>query len=162
MNKISVSLFFSFCCFAKNPVPKFEVETIDNEVGIGYGVQLADMNADNMTDILLVDKDKVAWYENPTWKKHILVGHLTKRDHVCLTARDLNGDGQAEIALGGEWNPNDTINSGAIFYLHPREGKKTFGQQPQFVTNLPLIVCIGKRKKEFILSGSKTIAWPGE
>ena len=126
MKKISVSLFFSFCCFAKNPVPKFEMETIDNEVGIGYGVQLADMNADNMPDILLVDKDKVAWYENPTWKKHILVGHLTKRDHVCLTARDLNGDGQAEIALGGEWNPNDTINSGAIFYLHPREGKKNF------------------------------------
>ena len=126
MNKISLSLFFSFCCFAKNPVPKFEMETIDNEVGIGYGVQLADMNADNMPDILLVDKDKVAWYENPTWKKHILVGHLTKRDHVCMTARDLNGDGQAEIALGGEWNPNDTINSGAIFYLHPREGKKNF------------------------------------
>ena len=61
MKKISVSLFF-ICCFAKNPVPKFEMETIDNEVGIGYRVQLAD-ECDNMPDILLVDQDKVVVYE---------------------------------------------------------------------------------------------------
>ena len=75
------------------------MQTIDDKVGIGYGIQLADMNADAKTDILLVDKDKVAWYENPHWQKHIVVNHLTKRDHVCLTARDLDGDGRAELAM---------------------------------------------------------------
>ena len=68
--------------------PKFKMQTIDDKVGIGYGVQLADMNSDGKTDILLVDKDKVAWYKNPGWKKHIVVNHLTQRDHVCLTVSD--------------------------------------------------------------------------
>ena len=58
--------------------PEFKMQTIDDKVGIGYGVQLADMNADGKVDILLVDKDKVAWYENPSWKKRIIVDHLTK------------------------------------------------------------------------------------
>jgi len=43
--------------------PEFKMQTIDDKVGIGYGVQLADMNADKKTDVILVDKDKVAWYE---------------------------------------------------------------------------------------------------
>ncbi len=123
------ALLFSFTLVGKSP--RFEMQTIDDEVGIGYGVQLADMNADGKVDVLLVDKDKVAWYENPSWKKRIIVDHLTRRDHVCLTARDLNGDGRAELALGGEWNPGDTINSGAVFYLFPKKGSEVkWGHRP--------------------------------
>lgn len=125
MNKFFPVLLLSVYCFAKNPTPRFEMMTIDDKVGIGYGLQLADMNGDNLTDIVLADKDKVAWYENPTWKKRIVVGHLSMRDHVCLTARDLDGDGKAEIALGGEWNPNDTLNSGAVFYLSRNQDEKS-------------------------------------
>jgi len=99
--------------------PKFRQQDIDVGVGVGYGLQLADMNGDAKTDIVLVDKDKVAWYENPSWKKHQVSGHLTQRDHVCVTARDIDGDGKAELAVGGQWNPGDTVNSGAVFYLSP-------------------------------------------
>ena len=99
--------------------PKFRQQDIDTKVGVGYGLQIADMNADKKLDIVLVDKDKVAWYENPSWKKHIISGHLTQRDHVCVTARDLDGDGRAEIAVGAQWSPNDTVDSGAVFYLQP-------------------------------------------
>ena len=99
--------------------PKFRQQDIDVEVGVGYGLQLADMNGDAKTDIVLVDKDKVAWYQNPTWKKHQVSGHLTQRDHVCVTARDLDGDGKAELAVGAQWSPGDTVNSGAVFYLSP-------------------------------------------
>ncbi len=99
--------------------PKFRQQDIDVEVGVGYGLQLADMNGDAKTDIVLVDKDKVAWYQNPTWKKHQVSGHLTQRDHVCVTARDLDGDGKAELAVGAQWSPGDTVSSGAVFYLSP-------------------------------------------
>jgi hypothetical protein len=44
---------------------------------------------------------------------------LTERDHVCIAARDLDGDGKAEVAVGAQWNPGDTVNSGAVFYLNP-------------------------------------------
>jgi hypothetical protein len=105
--------------FALAVEPRFRQQDIDREVGVGYGLQLADMNGNGKTDIVLVDKDKVAWYQNPSWKKHQVSGHLTKRDHVCVTARDINGDGKAELAVGAQWNPGDTVNSGAVFYLSP-------------------------------------------
>lgn len=124
MKMLYPALLFLFGIVLYGQSPKFKMQTIDDDVGIGYGVQLADMNADGKIDVLLVDKDKVAWYENPSWRKNIVVNHLTKRDHVCLTARDLNGDGRAELALGGQWNPGDTLNSGAVFYLSPNESGK--------------------------------------
>ena len=99
--------------------PKFRQQDIDTKVGVGYGLQIADMDGDKKVDIILVDKDKVAWYKNPTWEKHQISGHLTKRDHVCVAAQDLDGDGKAEIAVGAQWSPNDTVNSGAVFYLQP-------------------------------------------
>ena len=74
--------------------PKFRQQDIDTKVGVGYGLQITDMNGDKKVDIVLVDKDKVVWYQNPTWKKHQISGHLTKRDHVCVTARDLDDDGK--------------------------------------------------------------------
>lgn len=107
--------------------PKFRMDEIDNKVGIGYGVQLADIDGDKLLDIVLCDKDKVVWYENPTWKKHQISGHLTKRDHVCVTARDIDGDGKAEIAVGAQWNISETTNdkiSGAVFYLNPTKDRK--------------------------------------
>jgi FG-GAP-like repeat len=104
---------------AEAPLPKFKAVEIDAHIKIGYGLALADVDGDKKIDILLVDKDEVAWYENPSWKKHVMAEHLTPRDHVCIAARDINGDGKAEVAVGAEWNPGDTVNSGAVFYLLP-------------------------------------------
>lgn len=107
--------------------PRFRAQQIDAKVGVGYGLQLADMDGDKKTDIILCDKDKIVWYHNPTWKKRQVSGHLTKRDHVCITARDLDGDGKAEIAVGGQWNigeSNDVSKSGAVFYLNPTTDRK--------------------------------------
>jgi hypothetical protein len=46
-------------------------------------------------------------------------GNLTKNDNVCIAAQDIDGDGKCEVAVGAEWNPGDTVNSGAVFYLIP-------------------------------------------
>jgi hypothetical protein len=96
---------------------QFKEQSIDDKIGIGYGLAIADVNGDRKKDILLVDAAEVAWYENPTWQKHVISGKLTERDHVCIAAEDINGDGKAEIAIGAQWNPGDTVNSGAVFYL---------------------------------------------
>jgi hypothetical protein len=105
--------------FAADLSPKFRAVDLDTQIGIGYGLAVADVDGDKKTDVLLVDKDAVVWYQNPTWKKHVIAGKLTEKDHVCIAAADIDGDGQCEIAVGAEWNPGDTVNSGAVFYLVP-------------------------------------------
>jgi hypothetical protein len=97
--------------------PAFRAQTIDAEISIGYGLAIADVDGDGKEDILLADKSEIVWYRNPSWTKHRMTGALTERDHVCIAARDIDNDGMAEVAVGAEWNPGDTVNSGAVFYL---------------------------------------------
>jgi hypothetical protein len=107
------------------PPIQFKASTIDAEVAIGYGIALEDMNADGTPDVILQDKSRLVWYENPTWNAHVVVENLTERDHVCLAARDIDGDGMAELAAGAGWKPWDTLgaDSGYVaFMIRPEAG----------------------------------------
>jgi len=121
---------------AQAQTPNFKEQQIDDAVGIGYGLAVADVNGDGRTDILLADSNVIVWYENPTWKKHIIAEKLTEKDHVCIAARDINGDGKCEIAVGAEWNPGDTVGSGAVFYLIP-PADRTQKWEPVKLTHEP-------------------------
>lgn len=102
----------------------FKEQTIDDKIQIGYGLAIADVNGDGKPDICLADKQQIVWYENPTWEKHVIAEKLTQLDNVCIAAQDIDGDGKAEIAVGAGWNPGDTVNSGAVFYLVPPADRK--------------------------------------
>ncbi|MCB1231498.1 MAG: VCBS repeat-containing protein [Verrucomicrobiae bacterium] len=102
--------------FAAPPEFRWEEKEID-QIEIGYGLQLTDVDGDGKTDIVLADKNTIQWYANPGWEKHVIARDLTKRDNVCVTARDIDGDGKCEIAVGGQWNFLETMKDGAVFYL---------------------------------------------
>ena len=102
---------------AAEKIPAFRAQDIDTKIEIGYGLAIADVDGDGKQDILLADKKQFVWYQNPSWAKHVLAENLTQHDNVCIAARDIDGDGKCEIAVGAEWNPGDTVNSGAVFYL---------------------------------------------
>jgi hypothetical protein len=90
------------------------------KVDIGYGLAIGDVDGDGRKDILLADKKQFAWYRNGDWQRFDMVENLTERDNVCLAARDINGDGQVEVAVGAQWNPGettDTAQSGSVHYL---------------------------------------------
>jgi hypothetical protein len=103
-----------------SPEPKFEIQTLDNNLNIGYGLAIGDVDGDGKPDILLADKKEFVWYRNGDWKRFVMVKNLTERDNVCIAARDINGDGKVEVAVGAQWNPGETTNdkiSGAVHYL---------------------------------------------
>ncbi len=100
-------------------IPRFRAVTVDTNVTVGYGVTVADVDGDGGPDIVLCDAKQIAWYRHPKWEKHVIAENLTPQDHVCVAAADIDGDGKAEIAVGAGWNPGDTVNSGALFYLEP-------------------------------------------
>lgn len=95
----------------------FKAVTIDDHIAIGYGLAVADVDGDKDGDIVLADKEAIAWYRNPDWTRFLMAERLTPEDNVCVAAADLDGDGKAEVAVGAGWNPGDTISSGALFYL---------------------------------------------
>ncbi len=112
---LAISAAFTAAVVATEP--KFRAVVIDDKIQIGYGLAVADVDGDGRPDILLADKKQFVWYRNPTWEKFVLAENLTEKDNVCIAARDLDGDGKCEVAVGAEWNPADTEKSGAVFYL---------------------------------------------
>ncbi|NQV23666.1 MAG: VCBS repeat-containing protein, partial [Rhodopirellula sp.] len=121
---VFVSLVASAVADSKSEIPagKWRAVEID-KIDIGYGVQLTDVNGDGKTDIVLADQKTFQWYENPSWTKHIIAKDLTVRDNVCIAARDIDGDGKCEIAVGGQWNYRESLKDGAVFYLIPPEDR---------------------------------------
>ncbi|MCW1884293.1 VCBS repeat-containing protein [Luteolibacter flavescens] len=114
------------------PPAAFRAQTLDAELGIGYGLSIADIDGDGKDDIVLVDAKQTVWYRNPDWTKHRMTGALTKLDHVCVAACDIDHDKKAEVAIGAEWNPGDTKNSGAVFTLTaPEDRTQVWSAQKQ-------------------------------
>ena len=135
---ITACLFSTSVCIAADATPKFKPQTIDETVEIGYGTAIGDVNGDGKPDILLADKKEFVWYENPSWQRHVIAENLTERDNVCIAARDIDGDGKVEIAVGGQWNPGDTLNSGAVFYLVPPTDRSQLWE-PVKLPNQPVV-----------------------
>ncbi len=97
--------------------PRFRMQEIDTSLKVGYAVLLVDLNGDRKPDIVVVDTNRVVWYENPTWKRRSIIEGQTKPDNVCIAAYDIDGDGQLDLALGADWKPFNTKAGGTLQWL---------------------------------------------
>jgi len=97
----------------------FKMQEIEAQLGVGYAVLLHDLNQDQKLDIVVVDTDRVMWYENPSWKMHLLIQGQTELDNVCIAPHDIDNDGRTDFALGAYWKPNDRVKSGTLQWLKP-------------------------------------------
>ncbi len=86
---------------ARSPEILFEKKMLD--AGISETCAIADFNGDGRPDIFSGN----AWYENPTWKQHIvrnLKEYGTYLASLSDIALDVDGDGKVDIVSSG-WHP---------------------------------------------------------
>jgi hypothetical protein len=124
------------CGFAReasSAEPSFRTQEIATDLGVGYAVNILDMNDDAKPDIVVVDTNRVVWYENPSWKVRTIIEDQTKKDNVCLAPYDIDGDGKPEFALGADWRPFDTQTGGTIQWL---QRSSAAGDEPWIVRQI--------------------------
>ena len=103
-------------CASAHAAPAFEEITINPEAGIIPAVALVDVDGDADLDGVAMSNDDISWYENPSWKRHVIIGVLENLN-VCMAAADLNGDGLPEIAAGADWQFGNTASGGSLHVL---------------------------------------------
>jgi len=77
----------------------FVAHDIDANFRGGYSVSVADFNKDGKIDVIAnsLQVQELAWYENPTWERHVIVTETQQIVNEAMA--DIDGDGIPEIAF---------------------------------------------------------------
>jgi hypothetical protein len=96
---------------------RFEPQEIRRDFGVGYALSIVDMNGDTRPDIVAINGTQLVWFENPSWKEHVLLDGQTEKDNVAIAPHDIDGDGRMDVALAAGWNPRDTTGGGTLQWV---------------------------------------------
>jgi hypothetical protein len=109
---------------------RFEPHVIESKIPGGYALLVIDMNHDGRLDVVGITSriTELAWYENPTWERHVLVRDMTGL--VNMAAYDIDGDGIPELALENEFSMVAAKSPGLVWLFQhqgdPRQLWKAF------------------------------------
>lgn len=118
------------------PQSSFREHTIATNLTGGYQVVVADINHDGRPDLIALASglNELAWFENPGWQKHVLIGNISRP--INCAAWDIDGDGIPEIALAHEFS-NDPARSVGIVSLLKHKGDPSQPWEMTEIDRLP-------------------------
>ncbi len=92
----------------------FEKFILDDAMGGGSGVVLADVDGDDLTDIVAFSNNpaQFAWYKNPTWQKYV-ISSVTQQN-IYSAPHDIDGDGDVDIVLANQFSLGEPADDGLL------------------------------------------------
>lgn len=108
-----MALFALFAAVALHFTP----QTIATDLAGGYQVVAVDMNKDGRPDLLALGSgmSELVWYENPTWKRHVVISGVKRMINVW--PMDVDHDGTPELLLAHLFENEAARSVGAVSFL---------------------------------------------
>jgi aldos-2-ulose dehydratase/isomerase family protein/VCBS repeat protein len=144
----------------------FVAHDIDANFRSGYSVSVADFNKDGKIDVIAnsLQAQELAWYENPTWERHVIVADTQQIVNQAMA--DIDGDGIPEIAFQSSF-AMQAVNSAGLNWIAHSAGDPRQPWKVQKIDQFPTSHHVawadldGDGKKELLnapLIGEKSVA----
>jgi VCBS repeat protein len=137
-------------------LPQWRETTITDSLKMGYQLVAADLNRDGRPDLIAVDErgTELAWYENPTWERHVIIKDVPRT--INLDLYDYDGDGIPEIAMGHNFETVPEKSVGNVLILKSGRTHGSPGRRAKSTVFLPYTACVGSILQAM---GKKCCSW---
>src|SRR5260370_10252907 len=106
----------AFAAAPAGPV-EFREHVIEANMPGGYSLLVTDINKDGKPDVIGLTQrsTELAWYENPTWERHVLVKDMSGL--VNMAAADIDGAGIPALAVESGFSMVAAKSQGLVWQL---------------------------------------------
>ena len=112
-------LLWLWACTAPqaDELPRFREHNVTTSIQFGYQLVAADLSGDGKKDLIAIDEraTELAWFENPTWARHVLAVDVPRQ--LNADCWDTDGDGCPEVILAYQFEPRPEQSVGNVVLL---------------------------------------------